>query len=143
MRLAAFKTIRRRSECVAITVPLPGRAIPRASVRQFIELAVNIPEHDPQVGQAARSISKSSLSLTFSSAPSTMTSTRSRALLSRIPASIGPPDTKTAGILSLMAAISIPGVILSQLLMQIIASAQCAFTTYSTLSAISSLDGSE
>jgi hypothetical protein len=36
-----------------------------------------------------------------------------------------------------------PGVILSQFEMQIIASAQCALTMYSTLSAINSRDGSE
>ena len=33
-------------------VPLPGSAMPSASHRQFIELAVNMPEHEPQVGQA-------------------------------------------------------------------------------------------
>ena len=33
-------------------VPLPGNAMPRASHRQFIELAVNMPEQEPQVGQA-------------------------------------------------------------------------------------------
>ena len=42
-----------------------------------------------------------------------------------------------------MDAISIPGVILSQLLMQTIASALWAFTIYSTLSAIISREGSE
>ena len=41
------------------------------------------------------------------------------------------------------AALSIPGVILSQLEMQISASAQWALTMYSTLSAIRSRDGSE
>ena len=35
-----------------------------ASVRQFIELAVNMPEHDPHVGQAERSTSSTSASLT-------------------------------------------------------------------------------
>ena len=39
------------------SVPLPGSESPRASVRQFMELAVNMPEHDPQVGQAERSVS--------------------------------------------------------------------------------------
>ena len=58
-----------------------------------------------------------------------------------MPASIGPPETKTAGIFSRIAAISMPGVILSQLEMHTIASAQCALTMYSTLSAISSRDG--
>ncbi len=41
------------------------------------------------------------------------------------------------------AALSIPGVILSQFEMQISASGQCALTMYSTLSAIRSRDGSE
>jgi hypothetical protein len=40
---------------VASTEPLPGKERPSASVRQFIELAVNIPEQEPQVGQAERS----------------------------------------------------------------------------------------
>ena len=60
-----------------------------------------------------------------------------------MPASIGPPETKTAGMFSRIAAISMPGVILSQLEMQTIASAQCALTMYSTLSAMSSREGSE
>ena len=42
-------------EYTAGMVPLPGSAIPSASHRQFIEFAVNIPEHDPQVGQAPHS----------------------------------------------------------------------------------------
>jgi hypothetical protein len=33
--------------------PLPGSDRPSASVRQFIELAVNMPEQEPQVGQAS------------------------------------------------------------------------------------------
>ena len=57
------------------------------------------------------------------------------------PASIGPPDTKITGMLIRIAAINIPGVILSQFEIQTIASAQCAFTMYSTLSAINSLLG--
>ena len=56
---------------------------------------------------------------------------------------MGPPDTKMAGIFSRIAAISIPGVILSQLLMQTSASALWAFTMYSTESAIRSRDGRE
>ena len=46
----------RRAAWVASVEPLPGSARPRASVRQFIEFAVNMPEHEPQVGQAERSI---------------------------------------------------------------------------------------
>ena len=60
-----------------------------------------------------------------------------------LPASIGPPETNTAGMLRRSAAISMPGVILSQLEMHTMASAQWALTMYSTLSAMSSRDGSE
>ena len=123
---------------MAGTVPLPGNARPMASVRQFIELAVNIPEQHPQPGQALASISATWLSLISGSADFTIASMRSR------PSdSIGPPDTKIAGMFRRIAAISIPGVILSQLLMHIMASALWAFTIYSTLSAIMSLEGRE
>ena len=110
-----------------------------------MELAVNIPEHDPQVGQAERSYSSTSASLTAGSPATIMASIRSAArttlpTLTR-PASIGPPETKIAGMFSRMAAISIPGVILSQLEMQTKASAQWAFTMYSTESAIRSREG--
>src|SRR5215468_4200245 len=107
-----------------------------------MELAVNIPEQEPQVGQAERSMTLTSASLTRSSAAATMASTRSTALAlpasTTLPASIGPPETNTAGMFSRSAAISMPGVILSQLEMQTMASAQCALTMYSTLSAINS-----
>src|SRR4051794_40526035 len=72
---------RLRSAWVATTVPVPGSARPRASVRQFIELAVNIPEHEPQVGHAERSITLTSSSLTLESAAATMASIRSTALV--------------------------------------------------------------
>ena len=38
-------------------VPLPRRAMPMPSVRQFMEFAVYIPEQEPQVGQAFSSYS--------------------------------------------------------------------------------------
>ena len=85
--------------------------------------------------------------MTVSSAAATMAVTRSteRTLAPLtpgiLPASIGPPDTKMVGILRRIDAISMPGVILSQLLMQTSASAQWALTMYSTLSAISSREG--
>ena len=41
-------------------VPLPGRAMPSASVRQLRLFAVNMPEQEPQVGQAEHSYSCSS-----------------------------------------------------------------------------------
>ena len=58
-----------------------------------------------------------------------------------LPNSIGPPETNTVGMLIRNAAISMPGVILSQLEMHTMASAQCALTMYSTLSAMISRDG--
>ena len=60
-----------------------------------------------------------------------------------MPASIGPPLTKTAGMFRRMAAMSMPGVTLSQFEMHIMASALWALTIYSTESAITSRDGSE
>ena len=60
-----------------------------------------------------------------------------------LPASIGPPDTKITGMFSRSAALSMPGVILSQLEMHTSASAQCACTMYSTESAMRSRLGSE
>ena len=52
-----------RSEYTAGIVPLPRRPIPSASVRQFMEFAVYIPEQEPQVGQVFSSNSKSSSSV--------------------------------------------------------------------------------
>ena len=115
---------------MASVEPLPGSDRPSASVRQFIELAVNMPEQEPQVGHAASSIVCTSSSEYLSSAAITMASTRSSAcslpLTIALPASIGPPETKTAGMFRRIAAFSMPGVILSQLEMQTMASAQCA-----------------
>ena len=136
-----------RSAWVATMVPLPGSDRPSASVRQFIELAVNMPEQEPQVGHAERSTAATSSSEQLLSAAFTIASTRSSemTLFSHLtlPASIGPPETKTTGMLRRIAAISMPGVILSQFEMHTMASAQWALTMYSTLSAMSSRDGSE
>ena len=65
VRPAVSKSLR-RSEWVASREPLPGRERPRASVRQFIELAVKMPEHDPQVGQALVSMISTSESAAVS-----------------------------------------------------------------------------
>ena len=143
MSAAACRKSSVRFLCVARTVPLPGRARPMASVRQFIELAVNMPEQQPQPGQAAASMRATSASSFDGSADWTMASIRSSFAAPATPASIGPPETKTAGMFSRIAAISIPGVILSQLLMQTMASALWAPTMYSTLSAMISRDGRE
>src|SRR5258708_9662127 len=145
MRWPASTNSALRSAWVASNDPLPGSGRPNASVRQFIELAVNMPEHDPQVGQAERSMTATSASLTASLAAATIASMRSTDLILpltlTLPDSIGPPETNTVGMLIRIEAISMPGVILSQLEMHTIASAQCALTMYSTLSAINSRDG--
>ena len=146
MRWPASTNSRLRSAWVASIEPLPGSDRPSASVRQFIELAVNMPEHEPQVGQAERSIDRDVRVATPCRRRRRpwRRSGRPRAPCRRastLPASIGPPETKTAGMLRRIAAISMPGVILSQLEMQTIASAQWALTMYSTLSAISSREG--
>ena len=110
-----------------------------------MELAVNMPEQEPQVGQAERSTSATVASSTLSSAAITMASTRSSLCSPSLvlPASMGPPETKITGMFRRMAAISIPGVILSQLEMHTSASAQWALTMYSTESAMMSRLGSE
>ena len=117
-------------------------------MRQFIELAVNIPEHEPQVGQARRSMASTSASETVGSAESIIASMRSslRVVPSAVvifPDSIGPPETKIVGMFRRREAMSMPGVILSQLEMHTRASAQWAWTMYSTESAMRSRLGRE
>src|SRR5690606_9453483 len=116
-----------------------------ASVRQFMELAVNMPEQEPQVGQALRSYSSTISSVAVGSAAMTMASTRSSLCSESLvfPASIGPPETKIVGMFRRRAAISMPGVILSQLEMHTSASAQWALAMYSTESAMISREGRE
>src|ERR671932_1474747 len=140
---AALRNKSLRSKWVASTVPLPGKASPIASVRQFMEFAVNMPEQEPQVGHAERSYSSTTSSLILLFAATTIASTKS-SLWSEslvLPASIGPPETNTVGMLRRRAAINIPGVILSQLEIQTRASAQWALTMYSTESAMISREG--
>ncbi len=129
--------------------PFPGNARPITSNRQFIEFAVNMPEHEPQVGQALRSTMSSWASVMFSSTALYMASIRSSRVVATpsktwaLPASIGPPETNTVGMFRRSAASSMPGVILSQLEIHTKASALWAFTMNSTESAISSRLGSE
>ena len=134
---------------MASVEPLPGSESPSASVRQFIEFAVNIPEHDPQVGQAERSTSVRPSSLTSDDADAEIAVIRSvgacatPSTTTALPASIGPPDTNTVGMFSRSAALSMPGVILSQFEMHTRASTAWPCTMCSTPSAITSRDGSE
>ena len=112
-----------------------------------MELAVNMPLHEPQVGQPNCSNSVNSASLIFPccrAAAPTKTSIRSIVRPEGVrPASMGPPLTNTVGMLQRRAAINMPGTILSQLGMQIIPSKQWAWSMVSTPSAISSRLGSE
>ena len=90
----------------------------------------------------------SSSSETLSSAVAYITSIRSVLLTvpsasTVVPASIGPPETNTVGMLRRRAAISMPGTTLSQFGMQMSASAQCALHWYSTVSAMMSREGRE
>ena len=134
---------RTRAAITAGMVPLPGRAMPSASDRQFIELAVNMPEQEPHEGQASLSTqrSPSSSSLPALKAP-TASKTELRSFPPR-PASMGPPDTTMAGTLTRAAAISMPGTTLSQLGISTSASKPWASASVSMLSAMSSRDTSE
>src|SRR5690606_64494 len=133
------------SAWVARVEPLPRRDRPRASGRQFIELAVNMPVQLPQVGQALRAYAATVSSDHESSAAATTAPTRPRPWSARVvlPAAMGPPETKATGMFRRRAAISMPGVILSQLEMQTMASAQWALTMSSTESAMISREGRE
>ncbi len=127
--------------------PFPGRAKPRASIRQFIEFAVNIPEQEPHEGQLKSSncFNRVSFILPTLNSP-TPSNTEIRSDFSPFgnrPAAIGPPEIKIVGMFILTEAINIPGTILSQLGMQTIPSSLCASTTVSTQSAISSRLGNE
>ena len=81
-----------------------------------------MPEHEPQVGQAERSMTATSSSETRVVGGGDHGVDEVDLLghdsATYLPASIGPPETNTAGMFSRMAAISMPGVILSQLEMQ-------------------------
>ena len=113
MRRPASLNRRSRSAWVATTVPLPGSDRPRASVRQFMELAVNMPEQEPQVGQAERSMA--STSFVGAAAVGGLDHRVDQIVGDHLgfhftlPASIGPPETKIAGMLRRSAAISMPG----------------------------------
>jgi len=94
--------------------------------RQFMEFAVNIPEQEPQVGARGGLDGEEFrlghlAALHFAHASKTVM--RSLGLPSGVcPFNIGPPVTKMVGILMRTAAMIMPGVILSQLEMQIRAS---------------------
>ena len=77
-------------------------------------------------------------------APTCSNIVESEVLLPRtLPASMGPPETNMAGMFTLAAAMSMPGIILSQLPTNIAACMPCARSSISALSAITSREGSE
>ena len=124
-------------------VPLPGSAKPSTSQRQFIELAVNIPEQEPHPGQEVASMASScsAVSLPFlysATASKTVLRSESFPVTGFLPGSIGPPEAKTVGMFTRRAARIIPGTILSQFGMQITPSKQWARSMVSTVSAMSS-----
>ena len=123
------------------SVPLPGRAIPTASHRQFILFAVYIPAQEPQPGQVLVSYSNSfasSIIFAFLAPTASNILDRLTSSLSTRPGIIAPPEQTTAGIFIRTAAITIPGTILSQLGTRTRPSSACAIVIVSTLSAISS-----
>ena len=114
---------------VASAVAQPGSDMPNASVRQAMVLAVNIPLHEPHPGHAVsssfcRSVGVSLLAITLPIASKTVfTPTFSPV---KVPLCIAPPVRLMAGMSSRAAAMSMPGVILSQLEMRIKPSRRCA-----------------
>ena len=105
------------SEYTAGIVPFPGSPIPSASVKQFMELAVYIPEQEPHVGHAFSSYSSNSSIVILPAACAPTASNKEDKLVLQpctFPASIGPPETKMVGIFNLAAAIKSPGTFLSQ-----------------------------
>jgi hypothetical protein len=99
--MPVFLASRSRAERVAGMVPLPRSAMPMASVRQFMELAVYMPEQEPQVGQAFSYIFLHSVFVQRSGvigAHGLEHVGQAGALPSlRCPASMGPPEQKMAG----------------------------------------------
>ena len=141
--MPAFFAKRMRAAYTAGMVPLPGSAMPSASERQFMLLAVNMPEQEPQPGQASSSSAANSLSSFFPAAQAPTPSNTEFKSVEPRPESMGPPLMTMEGMLSRAAAISMPGTTLSQLGTSTMASKQCAMTMASMLSAMSSREASE
>ena len=151
---ACFASAKRRP-CTAGIVPFPGRPKPKTSVKQFMLLAVNMPEQAPQPGQATCSSSRNWAAFIFPAErpPTASNMSESERFFpeygfvascpGRWPGIMGPPEQNTVGKSKRAAAMNIPGTILSQLGIITRASNWWAFATHSTLSAISSRVTSE
>ena len=115
--------------------------MPNASVMHAMVFAVNMPLQEPQPGQATFSSIADSSAVIL---PAKTLPTASKTLLtptfcpSSTPHSMGPPVTATVGTLIRAAAISMPGVILSQFEMVTNPSRRWACIIISTESAINS-----
>src|SRR3989304_8569794 len=111
LAIRAFKAL------LASAVPQYGSDIPKASVTQAMLLAVHMPLQEPQPGHAEPSNRSNSFSLIL---PANTWPTASETFEKPIffpssqPEAIGPPVTEMAGTFNLAAAMSIPGVTLSQ-----------------------------
>ena len=122
----------------------PVRLMPRISVMQAMEFAVKSPAQDPAVGHASHSIwwaSFSEMWCVFNDPTVSKLVARSIVLPLWWPAFIGPPVSIIAGRSSLPAAISMPGVILSQFVTPTQPSREWESIMISMLSAMWSLDG--
>ena len=124
-------------------VPQPVRDIPRVSVRHAIVLAVKSPEQLPAPGQAAHSTvfkKLSSAEPTCTCPIASKTDWKSISSPLSLPASMAPPVTISAGMFILPAAMSIPGVTLSQLDTPTQPSMACPSTMTSQQSDMTSLE---
>jgi hypothetical protein len=120
--------------------------MPNASVKQAIVLAVNMPLQEPQPGHAAFSnrVNSSLLILSAKTLPKPSKTLATPTFSpSSLPEAIAPPVTATAGTSNRAAAMSIPGVTLSQFEIKTTPSSLCACTMTSMESAINSREGSE
>ena len=120
---------------------VPGRLMPSASAMELMVLAVNIPPHAPSPGHAARSISPSSSCDIVPAAHAPIASNTvvmSMFLPLCTPGIVEPLYTNTLGKFSRAAAISIPGMLLSQPARPTKPSKRSACTTVSTLSVMTS-----
>ncbi len=149
--IPAFLARRMREAITAGVVPLPGRARPMVSERQFMELAVNMPAQEPQPGQApsANSSNCSSVIWPLFTRP-TPSKTVMRSVLLSLPkwgdfkpANMGPPLMRMEGMFKRSMAMSMPGTLLSQLGMKTKASKGCAQAIISMESAMISREGKE
>ena len=105
-------------EETAAAVPHKGKLIPITSARQAIVFAVYMPWQEPAEGQDSSS-SSNNLSLSITPLLNFPTASKEPLIIVNFsqwlsPSNIGPAVTIIVGIFNLNAAISIPGVILSQ-----------------------------